>query len=107
MHVAYRINMRENKYKVRKRKLFNHRSELGAAPGTLVSHSDLALYPTKLHVMAYNENDLVEVEINLPEDVTQYLEKYTVTWLNVSGIGNIDFLGRVLILEAAYTTVNF
>ena len=81
---------------VRKRvQTIKHRSKLGAAPGTLVSHSDLAEHKMQINVMAYNEDTLVNEVVNNPEDLPAYLKKYPLTWVQVTGLGDIEALHKI------------
>lgn len=72
-----------------------HRSKPGAEPGSMIIHPDLALQPVKIFVIAYNETEIVEKVIDDIDDVKPLLEKFPLTWLNVSGLGNIEVLQKV------------
>lgn len=77
-------------------KHFKFHSKVGAAPGSLDVHPDLAVQGTKLSVLAFDTADVIEADIKNPEEVTQYLKKYPVTWLNVSGLGNVEVLRKII-----------
>jgi magnesium transporter len=76
-------------------KAFHHQATPGSEPGTLIAHPDLMSVELKMQLIAYNERDLVEVDISDPTEIKPYLEKYTVTWLNVVGLGDIDALQKI------------
>lgn len=76
-------------------KPFHHSSAPGAEPGTLTTHADLKAVGVRMQVIAYDDKDLVEIEIKDPSEVLPYLKKYPVTWLNVLGVGDIDVLHKI------------
>ncbi len=77
------------------RHVMQHRSKPGAEPGSMVVHPDLALLPVKIFVIAFNETELVEKTITDLNEVEPLLEKFPITWLNVSGLGNLEILQNV------------
>jgi len=70
-----------------------HHDNPGTAPGTVTSPAGAP--PSVISIMAYNEDDLVEVESVSVEDIPAYLEKWTVTWINVEGLGSVDVLNAL------------
>jgi magnesium transporter len=82
----------------RYRPALQHRSKPGAEPGTVVVHPDLALLPVKIFVVAYNETELLEKSIEDIDEVQPLLEKFPLTWVNVSGLGNLETLEKVTAL---------
>jgi magnesium transporter len=79
----------------KKIKGYKHRSKLGSEPGTMVSHPDLAQQGVQMSLIAYNSTDLVDKTITDPAEVTEYLNKYPITWLNVCGLGDVDLLQKI------------
>lgn len=75
--------------------LFHHQALPGTAPGTLIAHPDLVAEGIHMQVMAYDDNELVEHEISDPNEILPYLQKFPVTWLDVSGLGDIDVLQKI------------
>lgn len=72
-----------------------HRSQLGAAPGTMQAHDDYAQLSTQLYVIAYDDKNVISQAITKPEEVLPFLHKYPLTWLQVTGLGSIDTLHKV------------
>ena len=68
-------------------------SDVGAPPGTLVIHPD-ARRPV-IEVMAYGPDHFTEQEIKDPRRVRNFLGKWPVTWVNVSGLGDVITLGAL------------
>ena len=68
-------------------------SDIGAPPGTLVIHPD-AQRPV-IEVMAYGPDHFTEQEIKDPRRVRNFLGKWPVTWVNVSGLGDVITLGAL------------
>ncbi len=68
----------------------------GTAPGTLVT-SESAL-PCVIRAIAYNETDLVEVNIEDPDQLKPLMEQWKMIWINVDGLGTksiIEKLGAI------------
>lgn len=76
-------------------KAFHHQATPGSAPGTLVAHLDHMAVELKMQVLAFNEDELIEIDIKDPAEVKPFLSKYPVTWLNVIGLGDIDVLQQI------------
>jgi len=79
----------------RHRSVLKHRSKPGAEPGSIVVHPDLAVHPVKIFVITYNETELVEKVINDIDAIKPFLEKFPLTWVNVSGLGDLEILRKV------------
>src|SRR5438093_12638478 len=72
----------------------------GSPPGTLVA--DPAAPKPVIRVMAYREGQYVERTLEEPGQVREYLGAWTVTWVNVDGLGDasvVERLGEVLGLD--------
>lgn len=65
----------------------------GTAPGTLVAPEG-AESPV-IRLMAWNEDDLIEQDIGAPEEITSFLKKWPVVWINVDGLGSTDIVERL------------
>ena len=65
----------------------------GTAPGTL-SFDPEAPRPS-IHLIAYTPEDLLEREIENPEEIRQELGKWPVVWVNVEGIGHAEVLSQI------------
>lgn len=65
----------------------------GAAPGTLVADPD-ALRPV-IRVLAYGPGVLEEAEITDLDVLPSYLSRHAVTWIDVSGLGDVEVIRRL------------
>ncbi|MFH0981627.1 MAG: magnesium/cobalt transporter CorA [Planctomycetota bacterium] len=75
--------------KTRRRKTkarFQHRTEPGAPPGTIVPDPDAPR--SDMHVIAYDAEGHVELQIRDPREITPLLEKYPVTWVHVESVAD-------------------
>jgi magnesium transporter len=81
----------EPKSKMRRR--VRPHSSPGAPPGTLVA--DPNALPTKLHVIAYTPEDLVDEKPEDPARLKALLEKYSVVWLNVTGLADVETIRKI------------
>lgn len=59
-------------------------------PGTLFVDQDAT--PSKLNVIAYNEDEFIEVDIESLHEIDQHILPTGVTWLNCTGLGTEDVL---------------
>jgi magnesium transporter len=76
--------------------LFHRRTPPGAAPGTLVA--DPTSHKPVVRVIAYNEHDFEERELRTAADyekVRECVERYTVTWVNVEGLGDAQVVSQL------------
>ncbi len=69
------------------------RHEPGAAPGTLSAHPEAL--PTSIDVTAYGPDGLVEETIEDPGRLPGYLEKWPVTWINVTGLADVGLIQKI------------
>ena len=72
----------------------------GSAPGTLSIKADAP--PPKIVLIDYNETYATRVLIDTPEDCASYLDKESVSWIDVQGLGSEDTwrrLGKVFNLH--------
>jgi len=69
------------------------RPEPGTAPGTLEPAPDAG--PTSIDVMAYGPDGFVEEEVEDPGRIGEYLERWPVTWINVTGLGHVDTIRQI------------
>ncbi|MCA9482632.1 MAG: magnesium/cobalt transporter CorA [Nitrospina sp.] len=65
----------------------------GVAPGTLAALPQAS--PTRIRVMAYNQEKLEEHDLQHVEEVRQYLDKWPVVWISVEGLGDVDRLNSL------------
>jgi magnesium transporter len=65
----------------------------GTIPGTIIIDEN-AVQPNII-LIDYNQTELIRVQINNPEDCTNYLDSESVSWVDVQGLGNRDILERL------------
>ena len=69
------------------------RPAVGAPPGTLVSDADSQ--PTQLHVTDYSPAQVEEKKSAHASDIPQYIERDSVTWVDVQGFRDVDELRKL------------
>jgi magnesium transporter len=67
--------------------------QVGAPPGTLRTSPDAL--PPSIRVMAFSQESLTEAQLESPEEIQSYLDKWPVTWINVDGLGDEQTLRRI------------
>jgi magnesium transporter len=67
----------------------------GTSPGTLRAPEARAAGPIRVTVMDYGPDKLVEKEIRRAEDLAPYCDTPTVTWINVEGLHDVEFLEQL------------
>ncbi|MCE9597731.1 MAG: magnesium/cobalt transporter CorA [Spirochaetia bacterium] len=70
------------------------REKKGAPPGTLVYTGEVNV-KTHITVCEYDEHKAVESEITDPRDFQIYKDDPAVSWINVSGLGQVELVGRM------------
>lgn len=81
-------NHRRNKRRLKPR--IRRRSQPGALPGTLTIPHDAPA--TTIRIMAYGRGQVVEQEISSPQELTEFIGKWPVVWVDVVGLGSEDTL---------------
>lgn len=77
-------------------KILNSRvKKVGLPPGTLVFTGEKKTEIVKITVMDYNEEHLQECELENIDEVSQYKDTETVTWLNINGIHREDIIESI------------
>jgi magnesium transporter len=62
----------------------------GSSPGTLIVDPDAP--PPTIQVLAFREDDLIEQDIGDPTTLSELLDRWPVSWVNVDGLGDIERL---------------
>jgi len=65
----------------------------GSMPGTLSIEEDAA--PPQLVLIDYSEAQATRLRLQAPEDCRSYLDKESVSWVDVQGLGSEDILQRL------------
>lgn len=79
----------------RRRVRIHRRTQVGAAPGTLVA--DPAAHPPHVYVMAYGPDKFLEREItsNHAQTIAPLLSEFPVVWVNVDGLGDTSVIESI------------
>lgn len=79
---------------LRKKILRSHRNtKPGAAPGTIAALPEA--HTTKIYLMAFNFDDVVEKEITEIDQLKEFLKKWKNVWVHVSGLNNIEIITQL------------
>jgi magnesium transporter len=65
----------------------------GAPPGTLIADPNAA--KPVMRVMAYSGEQAVEATLQDVAEISAYLSKWPVTWLNIDGLGDAGVIARI------------
>lgn len=71
------------------------RAHAGLPPGTLIYLGEKRVENVTVAVIDYNENEITERLAATPAECSQYISKKTVTWINVTGLHDTDFLAKL------------
>ncbi len=66
----------------------------GLEPGSLLYEGDESLAPVKIHVFDYDAEFLEERELHDADDCIEFVEKTTVTWIDVDGVHDVDLVEK-------------
>ena len=72
---------------------FSRRSLPGSAPGTLIVDPNAP--KSSIHVVAYDPQRVVEKDIEDVQMVRSFLGQWPVTWINVSGLGDLSVITKL------------
>jgi magnesium transporter len=65
----------------------------GSPPATLRVRPE-SKFPT-ITVLAYHDTELVEETVDNPEDLIERYKDWPVVWIEINGLGDVDFLTRI------------
>jgi magnesium transporter len=65
----------------------------GTLPGTIIIDDNAP--PPLIFLIDYNQNDLIHKQLSTPEECAAYLDKESVSWVDVQGLGSADILQRL------------
>lgn len=65
----------------------------GSIPGTIIVDQNAP--PPRIFLIDYNQTEILHKEFETPEECTAYIEKESVSWVDVQGLGNVDILQRL------------
>jgi magnesium transporter len=67
----------------------------GLAPGTLVHVGDKKIEKVRIRTIDYDETNLEERELERIDDCFPYIDKPTVTWINIDGLHDVDVIEKI------------
>jgi len=67
----------------------------GLPPGTPVFHGTRPTYAVRMTVIDFDENDLRELDVTTPEEAFAFGDAKTVTWINVSGVHEVEVIEKM------------
>jgi len=65
----------------------------GTLPGTIIIDENAP--PPIIFLFDYDQTDVIYKQLNTPEECAVYIEKESVSWVDVQGLGNADILQRL------------
>lgn len=86
------MSRRHRRHRTRDEKI-SRRSLPGTAPGTLVA--DPQAPRPAIEVMAYGPDGIHEQTIQDVETLRPFLRKWPVTWVNITGLGDVSVISRI------------
>ena len=75
--------------------LKNRQKSQGEIPGSLILIGKQKMEKTRIRVIQYNEENIVEKELDKIEDVSSYVKHGHITWINIDGLHNIKLLEQL------------
>jgi magnesium transporter len=78
-------------------RLFNKKGskKAGLAPGTLVYVGERKIENVRIRLIDYDENRIEERELKSIDESLPYIEKESVTWINIDGLHDIDLISNI------------
>ncbi len=75
--------------------LKNRRKSQGEAPGSLIFIGRQKMEKSRIRVIQYNKENLVEKELDKIEDAYSHIGKGYVTWINIDGLHEVDLMEKL------------
>ncbi|MDO9262632.1 MAG: magnesium/cobalt transporter CorA [Desulfosalsimonadaceae bacterium] len=73
----------------------SRKKKIGVSPGSLIYVGDKTDEPVKISVIAYDEQKVSETADVKVEEILQHRDESAVTWINVSGIHNMEVIDKI------------
>ena len=67
----------------------------GMPSGSLIQGGDVLETTTRMTVIDFNKETLTEQQIQSIDDLLEYKDRDTVTWVIVEGVTNVDIVERI------------
>ena len=75
--------------------LKNRKKSHGEAPGSLIFIGNQKMEKSRIRVIQYNKENLVEKELDKIEEAGAYVKKDYITWINIDGLHEIDLIEKL------------
>ena len=67
----------------------------GLSPGTLIHVGEKKIEKVRIRVIDYNEDNFEEKELSRIEEIFPYMERKSITWLNIDGLHDVDIIRKI------------
>jgi magnesium transporter len=75
--------------------LKNRRKSHGEAPGSLIFIGKQKMEKSRIRVIQYNKENLVEKEPDKIEDAASFIKKSYITWINIDGLHEVNLMEKL------------
>jgi magnesium transporter len=75
--------------------LKNRRKSHGEAPGSLIFIGKQKMEKSRMRVIQYNKENLVEKELDKIEDALSFIKKSYITWVNIDGLHEVNLMEKL------------
>ena len=74
--------------------LINRKKSHGKAPGSLIFIGNKKMEKSLIRIIQYNKDTINESELEKIENITDYLKKDSITWINIDGLQDIELIEK-------------
>ena len=75
--------------------LKNRKKSHGEAPGSLIFIGTQKMEKSRIRVIQYNKENLVEKELDKMEDAISFIKKGYITWINIDGLQDVGLIEKL------------
>ncbi len=76
--------------------IFKRRKKKSSSlPGTLEYTGERIEVPTKINLIKYNEQKILEEEIKSPEDYSTIIDEKSISWINIDGFQQLGIIAKI------------
>jgi magnesium transporter len=72
-----------------------HSKTKGLQPGTVVFVGEKKIDKARIRIIDYDADNIEEKEVGSIEDCYPYIEKPTITWINIDGLHEVDVIEKI------------
>jgi magnesium transporter len=76
--------------------LKNRNEAVGKAPGSLIHIGKQKMDKSRIRIIKYNENEIIEKEIDDYNNLKKLADKNFTTWINIDGLHDVDLMKSVM-----------